>query len=216
MAGGGLWRKTLVYFGLADEDDEYYDDLPSVRRDEEPSYRDSYRDRDRDRDRDREPDRDRDGDRDRDRAKVRRIPERDSRSRRSSSDFDEIFTEGGYREERPSGYGQQRGGATPLRPVPSGMDQAQVKVQLVVPRSFNDAQTIADKYKNDIPVILNLQQSETELAKRLIDFASGLTYALDGGMQRVADKVFLLTPRNVEVSAEERQRIMDRGFFNQY
>ena len=91
-----------------------------------------------------------------------------------------------------------------------------MRVQLVVPRSFNDAQTVADKYKNDIPVILNLQQSDTELAKRLIDFASGLTYALDGGMQRVADKVFLLTPRNVEVSAEERQRILDRGFFNQY
>jgi cell division inhibitor SepF len=215
MAGGGLWRKTLVYFGLADEDDEYYDELSSVRRDEEPSYRDSYRDRDRDRNRD--LDRDRDPDRDRDRsAKVRRVPERDSRSRRSSSDFDDIFTEDGYREERPSQYGGQRGGPTPLRAVSSGMDHAQVKVQLVVPRSFNDAQTIADKYKNDIPVILNLQQSETELAKRLIDFASGLTYALDGGMQRVADKVFLLTPRNVEVSAEERQRIMDRGFFNQY
>ena len=54
------------------------------------------------------------------------------------------------------------------------------------------------------------------LAKRLIDFASGLTYALDGGMQRVADKVFLLTPRNVEVSAEERARLLEKGFFNQY
>ena len=85
-----------------------------------------------------------------------------------------------------------------------------------MPKNFNDAQVVADKYKNDIPVILNLQASETELAKRLIDFASGLTYALDGGMQRVADKVFLLTPRNVEVSAEERQRMLERGFFNQY
>ena len=119
-----------------------------------------------------------------------------------------------YRGGRTSDYSKQRGPS--LKPLPGGLDQPQVKVQLVVPRSFNDAQTIADKYKNDIPVILNLQQSETELAKRLIDFASGLTYALDGGMQRVADKVFLLTPRNVEVSAEERQRILDRGFFNQY
>ena len=55
-------------------------------------------------------------------------------------------------------------------------------------------------------MILNLQSADPELSKRLIDFASGLTYALDGGMQRVADKVFLLTPRNVEVSAEERAR----------
>jgi len=86
---------------------------------------------------------------------------------------------------------------------------------LVVPRSFNDAQQIADQYKDQIPVILNLQQTDADLSKRLIDFASGLTYALDGGMQRIADKVFLLTPRNVEVSAEERARLIEKGFFNQ-
>jgi len=80
-------------------------------------------------------------------------------------------------------------------------------VHLVLPRSFNDAQQIADRYKQGIPVILNLQNADTELSKRLIDFASGLTYALNGGMQRVADKVFLLTPRNVEVSAEQRAAI---------
>jgi cell division inhibitor SepF len=91
-----------------------------------------------------------------------------------------------------------------------------VRVHLVIPRSFNDAQQIADKFKEAIPVILNLQSSDQDLSKRLIDFASGLTYALDGGMQRVADKVFLLTPRNVEVSAEERARLLERGgFFNQ-
>jgi cell division inhibitor SepF len=196
MAGGGVWRKTLVYFGLADEDEEYDDELRSVRRDEEPSYREAYS---------------------RDRSKVKRI-DRDSR-RRSPSEFDDIFAEDDYRDERASRdermspFSQQRG--APLRSVPGGLDHPQ-KVHLVMPKNFNDAQVIADKYKNDIPVILNLQTSETELAKRLIDFASGLTYALDGGMQRVADKVFLLTPRNVEVSAEERQRMLERGFFNQY
>ncbi|HEY8107374.1 MAG TPA: cell division protein SepF, partial [Gaiellaceae bacterium] len=91
-----------------------------------------------------------------------------------------------------------------------------VRVHLVLPRSFNDAQQIADKFKQSIPVILNLQGTDTELSKRLIDFASGLTYALNGGMQRVADKVFLLTPRNVEVSAEQRAQLLERGgFFNQ-
>jgi cell division inhibitor SepF len=85
----------------------------------------------------------------------------------------------------------------------------------VVPRSFNDAQSIADKFKESVPVIVNLQGTDAELSKRLIDFSSGLTYALNGSMQRVADKVFLLTPRNVEVSAEERARLIDRGFFNQ-
>ena len=57
--------------------------------------------------------------------------------------------------------------------------------------------------------------AETDLAKRLIDFSSGLTYALDGGMQRVADKVFMLTPRNVQISAEERAQLIEKGFFNQ-
>ena len=92
---------------------------------------------------------------------------------------------------------------------------AAVKVHLVVPRSFNDAQSIADKFKDLTPVIVNLQSADPELSKRLIDFSSGLTYALGGSMHRVADKVFLLTPRNVEVSAEERARLIDRGFFNQ-
>ena len=97
-----------------------------------------------------------------------------------------------------------------VRAVPS------VQVHLVVPRSFNDAQQIADKFKDSMPVILNLQTSDQDLSRRLIDFASGLTYALDGGMQRVADKVFLLTPRNVEVSAEQRAQLLERGgFFNQ-
>ena len=104
----------------------------------------------------------------------------------------------------------------PLRSVELvGGDREQVRVHLVVPKNFNDAQQIADKFKDSIPVILNLQGADQELSKRLIDFTSGLTYALDGGMQRVADKVFLLTPRNVQVSAEERARLIERGFFNQ-
>jgi cell division inhibitor SepF len=91
----------------------------------------------------------------------------------------------------------------------------EIQVHLVIPKSFNDAQQIADQYKDGVPVILNLQGTDTDLSKRLIDFGSGLTYALDGGMQRIADKVFLLTPRNVEVSAEERARLIEKGFFNQ-
>ncbi len=93
---------------------------------------------------------------------------------------------------------------------------APAKVHLVVPRAFNDAKGIADRFKAQIPVIINLQSADTELSKRLIDFASGLTYALDGSMQRVADKVFLLTPRDVELSAEERAQALARGgFYNQ-
>ena len=84
-----------------------------------------------------------------------------------------------------------------------------------VRRNFNDAQEVADRFKQNVPVILNLQSTSADLSKRLIDFSSGLTYALDGGMQKIADKTFMLTPANVEVSAEEKARLVEKGFFNQ-
>lgn len=90
------------------------------------------------------------------------------------------------------------------------------KVHIIEPQSFNDAQTMGNKFKDDIPVIINLQRVEQELAKRIIDFASGLAFGLDGGIQRVADKVFLITPHNVEVSAEEKVRLQRKGLFNQF
>ena len=140
-------------------------------------------------------------DRYRERPNVRRL------QRRRRDEFDDIFA-----DEPRSGGRETR----VLRPVGgNGRSGGDIQVHLVVPKSFNDAQQIADQFKDTIPVILNLQQTDTDLSKRLIDFASGLTYALDGGMQRIADKVFLLTPRNVEVSAEERARLIEKGFFNQ-
>ncbi len=99
-----------------------------------------------------------------------------------------------------------------VQPVPS----RQVRVHMVEPKSFNDAEQIGQKFKADIPVIINLQQADAELSKRLIDFASGLTYGLDGGIQRVAERVFLLTPHNVEVSAEDKRWLREKGFFNQF
>jgi cell division inhibitor SepF len=92
----------------------------------------------------------------------------------------------------------------------------QVRMHTVEPKSFNDAEQIGQKFKADIPVIINLQQADPELAKRLIDFSSGLTYGLDGGIQRVAEKVFLLSPHNVEVSAEDKRWLREKGFFNQF
>ena len=86
---------------------------------------------------------------------------------------------------------------------------------MINPASFNDAQALADRFKRQQPVILNLQQADAELSRRMVDFCSGLTYALDGNIQTVANRVFLLTPRNVEVSAEERKRLAERAFFNQ-
>jgi FtsZ-interacting cell division protein YlmF len=99
-----------------------------------------------------------------------------------------------------------------LRAVP---DQRPTRVSVLEPSSFNDAQSLADRFKRQQPVILNLQNVDGDLARRMVDFCAGLTYALDGQIQTVASRVFLLTPRNVEVSAEERKRIAERAFFNQ-
>ena len=182
MGLADVWNRTLVYFGIA-EDEEWDEDLTVSDEEVERDYRR------------------------RERANVRRLPRRPDQE--PWSDPDSVSeTE---LEPPPSRSSSRR---SRLR----GVDSAgQVRVHLVLPRSFNDAQQIADRFKDSVPVILNLQNADTELSKRLIDFASGLTYALDGSMQRVADKVFLLTPRNVEVSAEERARALDPagGFFNQ-
>ena len=86
------------------------------------------------------------------------------------------------------------------------------KPHVVVPTSFNQAQEVADKFKGSQPVIVNLQAADRDLARRLIDFASGLCYGLAGQMEKVANQVYLLTPSNVEVSAEERRRLQERGY----
>jgi cell division inhibitor SepF len=133
------------------------------------------------------------------RPNVRRLS-----ARRRRDEIDDIFADDVDSDRRP------------LRPVSGPRNgRGDIRVHFVAPKNFNDAQDVADKFKATIPVILNLQGTDTDLAKRLIDFSSGLTYALDGGMQRIADKVFLLTPHNVEVSAEERARLVEKGFFNQ-
>jgi cell division inhibitor SepF len=181
MAFRDSWHRALVYFGLAEEYHDDYEDSPP-----EPEIEDHYRER----------------------PNVRRL-------RRRRDDFDDIFADDDRAETRESAAGGgTRGRSAALKPV-GGRGNGDVRVHLVVPKSFNDAQQIADKFKESIPVILNLQGSDTDLSKRLIDFASGLTYALDGGMQRIGDKVFMLTPRNVEISAEERARLIEKGFFNQ-
>jgi cell division inhibitor SepF len=190
MALRDLWHRTLVYFALAEERDPYDDGY-----DDEPEYDDR---RERAREPVREP------------TPVRRI----DRARRRREDFDDIFSD----EDAPARSGAHLrpvGGSSRPAAAPAPERQRDVRVHLVLPKSFNDAQQIADRFKDGIPVVINLQTSDTDLSKRLIDFASGLTYALDGGMQRIADKVFMLTPANVSISAEERAQLIEKGFFNQ-
>jgi cell division inhibitor SepF len=178
MGLSDVWNRTLVYFGIAEDEDWDEDALA-----------------------------------------TQEEVERQTRSRSSRHNVRQL-----PRSKEPDTWSEGDSSADAPPPAPSssrrsrlrGVDSSQVRVHLVLPRSFNDAQQIADRFKDSIPVILNLQSADNELSKRLIDFASGLTYALDGSMQRVADKVFLLTPRNVELSAEERARALDSGaFFNQ-
>ncbi|HEY0344255.1 MAG TPA: cell division protein SepF [Solirubrobacteraceae bacterium] len=197
MAFRDSWHRALVYFGLAEERG-YVDEFEIERQQAREAELQREREQ-RERSRSPEPEADME-DRYRERPNVRRLAPR----RRPRDDFDDIFADDEPR--RPTGV---------LRPVDRARNGGDVRVHLVIPKSFNDAQQVADKFKQSIPVVLNLQNTDTDLAKRLIDFASGLTYALDGGMQRIAQKVFMLTPRNVQISAEERAELIEKGFFNQ-
>jgi cell division inhibitor SepF len=84
------------------------------------------------------------------------------------------------------------------------------------PRRFNEAREIGERFRQGIPVIMNLQGAEDTVARRLVDFASGLVFGLDGKIEMVASRVYLLTPADTEVSAEERERLVEGGFFNQF
>jgi len=185
MGLANVWERALVYFGIADDED--WEDDEYYEDEPEP---DPYA-----------------------RRNVRHLP-----ARRTRRDYDDDWT-----DPEPSPAAQRTSVLRPrlaesrqrTRNLEAVRGPGTSQVHLVLPRSFNDAQQVADRYKAGVPVILNLQSADAELSKRLIDFASGLTYALDGGMQRIADKVFLLTPRDVELSAEDRARMLERGFFNQ-
>lgn len=86
--------------------------------------------------------------------------------------------------------------------------------QLVAPRSFNEAQEVADRFRGGAPVLLNLRECDSELGRRLIDFCSGLCYGLRGQMERVSDRVFLVIPSDVQLSAEDRRSMRDSGLLN--
>ena len=156
-----MWRKTLLYLGLVEED-ELEDEMHAY---EEPPRESS--------------------------STIRKISRDDSREGGASSV------------------------AAPPRaqpPPPKSLGQ----VHIVEPRAYDDAKEIGDKLRADVPVIMNLQGIEEDLFKRLTAFASGLAYGLEGRVQRLAPRVYLITPANVEVSAEERRRLMERGFFAEF
>ncbi|MBA2377206.1 MAG: cell division protein SepF [Actinomycetota bacterium] len=191
-------ERVAAWFGFGVEDD-YYDD-----EEEEDRYvKDPYANGARNREAEPSP-------------AVRRLGRAERSSAFGTSLGDLFGSEGasGQRYGSSAAAGEYGAGSNSshLRAVP---DQRPAKVSVLEPSSFNDAQALADRFKRQQPVILNLQSVDGDLSRRMVDFCAGLTYALDGNIQTVANRVFLLTPRDVEVSAEERKKLAERAFFNQ-
>lgn len=185
-------ERVAAWFGFGVDDEEYYDEEEE---DERYARNDRYGASPSRRDSAVEPG-----------PAVRRLG-RSERSSAFGTSLGDLFGSEGAASGR---YGSQS--QPHLRAVP---DQRPAKVSVLEPSSFNDAQALADRFKRQQPVILNLQSVDGDLSRRMVDFCAGLTYALDGNIQTVANRVFLLTPRDVEVSAEERKRLAERAFFNQ-
>ncbi|GIH23176.1 cell division protein SepF 2 [Acrocarpospora phusangensis] len=122
----------------------------------------------------------------------------------------------------PAGaHGREAGDDTPVpapRPSTAVIERRTTdlaRITTLHPRTYNEARTIGEHFREGTPVIMNLTEMVDSDAKRLVDFAAGLVFGLHGSIERVTNKVFLLSPANVEVTAEDKARIAERGFFNQ-
>lgn len=214
-----IWRRTMVYLGLVDDEEyeeyEPYDEPQPAPPSQPAPLRRSSRAMPEPVDTGYDPEP----------SGVRTLP-RDDMGGMESRNFEPRGGDlrGESRNMGGSGMGSSgmggglgSSGAVTVQPRPSVVrpfTQPQAaKVHVTVPVGFNDAQEIGDKLKANQPVIVNLQGIDRDLSRRLIDFSSGLTYGLGGAMERVADQVFLLTPSNVEVSAEEKRRLQERGLY---
>ena len=202
-----MWRKAMVHLGLGD-DDEYDDyDEPAPRRapapvpqpHEQPAVRPAQP-------RSVQPIPNRN-------ASVSPLPGTPGAGQGGSVRFP---THGGP-PEQPTVQPVPRDESARPTPAISGVrtiPRPSAKPHVVAPRSFQDAQEVGDNFKAKQPVIINLQGVDRDLSRRLVDFTSGLCYGIGGQMEKVATDVFLLTPVDVEVSPEERQRLQERGLYD--
>ena len=119
------------------------------------------------------------------------------------------------RDERVANIADRR--RTPAAPVAPAATVATPlsRITTLHPRTYNEARVIGENFREGVPVIMNLSEMGDADAKRLVDFAAGLVFAVRGSIERVTNKVFLLSPPNVSVTAEDKQRIAEGGFFNQ-
>jgi cell division inhibitor SepF len=179
----GMLRKTALYLGLVDDEDEEFDD------------RYEQHDEDRARPRRAEPAPARGSDRHL-REPVR-TPARTAVPRRAEHAAD--YEVDDYDDVRRVGA-----------PVAESY-----RITTLQPRTYNEARTIGEHFRDGVPVIINLTEMDESDAKRLVDFCAGLIFGLHGSIERVTNKVFLLSPSNVEVSEADKARIAEGGFFNQ-
>jgi cell division inhibitor SepF len=162
LAMAGALRKTMVYLGLAEDDDRYDEEL-----------------------------------------------------------YDEFDDEPSHRPEVPRSEAGPRGQVTqlparPLARVASTSDAHDLRrITTIHPRTYNEAKTIGESFREGVPVIMNLSDMDDADAKRLVDFAAGLVFGLHGAIERVTSKVFLLSPAHVEVTAEDKEPVDTSGLFNQ-
>ena len=103
-----------------------------------------------------------------------------------------------------------------VRTMPTVRPPALASIHRAEPKRFNDVRDIGERFKQGVAVIMNLQGTEDSVARRVVDFASGLVFGLEGSIEMVATRVYLMTPANLEVSAEDRERLVDGSFFNQF
>jgi cell division inhibitor SepF len=185
----GAMRKMAVYLGLVEDEEPYdYDDGydDDFRSDHRPDHRSDHRDED-----------------------IRSVRRTDSADRTQA-----LRTYADRGERRPV-----RGLATVEEhpaAASSALQPADIRqITSVHPRTYNEARTIGEHFRDGIPVIMNLTEMDDADAKRLVDFGAGLTFGLHGSIERVAKGVFLLSPQNIEVTAEDKARMAEGGFFNQ-
>ena len=184
-----VWRNMMNYLGLGPDD--AYDDYDAPMEPERPTGR---------------PTRAPSYAGDLEGNSVRTIPPRPGGPREPHNGGQRSSMMGG--DDAPSVNVKPRVSSSTVRTVPS----AQTKPATVRPRRFEQAQEVADRFKEGQPVIVNLQDIERDLSRRLIDFCSGLCYGLGGRMERVASGVYLLTPTTADISDEDRQAITEHGF----
>jgi len=191
-----MWRKAMLYLGLG-PDDEYDDYDPGVA-DDAPDARQSRPAS----------------------GSTPAYPEHESAAVGPVRPVASGRNDDPASEPEPVGaattFGGLSGGSSFSRPRPKVVRPvpvaASARPRLVAPTSFNQAQEVADSFKGGQPVVLNMRQADRDTSRRLIDFSSGLCYGLGGGMEKLDSQVYLLCPTSVEVSADERTRLRDRGY----